>query len=40
MRSLVEALLDPGTFAERYGVRGFIGLVAFVAITEAAWRSL
>jgi hypothetical protein len=35
-----KALLDPGLFAARYGFKGFLGLVAFAAITEAAWRSL
>jgi hypothetical protein len=39
MRQFGKALLDPGTFAARYGARGFIGLLAFCAVTEALWQS-
>lgn len=40
MSRLIQSLLDPGLYAERYGLRGFIALVAFCAITEAAWNIL
>jgi hypothetical protein len=40
MRRFIESLIDPGTFAQRYGARGFAGLVAFCAATEALWRAL
>jgi hypothetical protein len=40
MSRLLASLLDPGTFAARYGFRGFAAIVAFCAITEAAWRAL
>lgn len=40
MKTLLESLADPGLFAARYGARGFLAIVAFCAVTEAAWRCL
>jgi hypothetical protein len=40
MREFFAALLDPGTFAQRYGARGFLALLAFCAVTETAWRTI
>jgi hypothetical protein len=40
LRHLCATLLDPGLFAQTWGFRGYLGVVAFCAITEAAWYSL
>lgn len=40
MSDLLRSLLDPGTFAARYGARGFLAILTFCAVTEAAWKSL